>query len=130
MATEIDGILVQWGNRLFYPGNRRGRSTSSPRLSGGQRHRAAEIRQRINATVVRRAAQVMVKVTGGGRGMAAIGAHLRYISRRGELEFEDDRGVVREGREALHAWPSNGATGVRSSTRRAIAARRSTSCCR
>lgn len=102
MATEIDGILVQWGDRLFYPGNRRGRSTSSPRLSGGQRHRAAEIRQRINATVVRRAAQVMVKVTGGGRGMAAIGAHLRYISRRGELDFEDDRGVVREGKEALH----------------------------
>jgi len=102
MATEIDGILVQWGDRLFYPSNRRGRSTSSPRLSGGQRHRAAEIRQRIDATVVRRAAQVMVKVTGGGRGMAAIGAHLRYISRRGELEFEDDRGVVREGREALH----------------------------
>lgn len=102
MATEIDGILVQWGDRLFYPGNRRGRSTSNPRLSGGQRRRAAEIRQRINATVVRRAAQVMVKVTGGGRGMAAIGAHLRYISRRGELEFEDDRGVVREGREALH----------------------------
>ena len=34
--------------------------------------------------------------------MAAIGAHLRYISRRGELEFEDDRGVVREGKEALH----------------------------
>ena len=102
MATEIDGILVQWGDRLFYPSNRRGRSTSSPRLSGGQRRRAAEIRQRINATVVRRAAQVMVKVTGGGRGMAAIGAHLRYISRRGELEFEDDRGVVREGKEALH----------------------------
>ena len=44
----------------------------------------------------------MVKVTGGGRGVAAIGAHLRYISRRGELEFEDDRGVVREGKEALH----------------------------
>ena len=102
MATEIDGILVQWGDRLFYPSNRRGRSTSSARLSGGQRHRAAEIRERINATVVRRAAQVMVKVTGGGRGMAAICAHLRYISRRGELEFEDDRGVVREGKEALH----------------------------
>lgn len=101
MATEIDGILVQWGDRLFYPGNRRGRLTSSPRLPGGQGHRAAEIRQRINATVVRRAAQVMVKVTGGGRGMAAIGAHLRYISRRGELEFEDDRGVVRGGKEAL-----------------------------
>ena len=75
MATDIDGILIQWGDRLFYSRTRRDGSTSSPRLSGGQRRRAAEIRQRINATVVRRAAQVMVKVTGGGRGMAAIGAH-------------------------------------------------------
>jgi hypothetical protein len=44
----------------------------------------------------------MVKVTGGGRGMAAIAAHLRYISKNGQLEFEDDRGVTRQGKEALH----------------------------
>jgi hypothetical protein len=44
----------------------------------------------------------MVKVTGGGRGMGAIAAHLRYISKDGRLPFEDDRGVEREGREALH----------------------------
>lgn len=44
----------------------------------------------------------MVKVTGGGRGMGAIAAHLRYISKHGRLAFEDDRGVVREGKEAVH----------------------------
>ena len=44
----------------------------------------------------------MVKVTGGGRGMAAIAAHFRYISKGGRLPFEDDRGVTREGKEALH----------------------------
>ena len=44
----------------------------------------------------------MVKVTGGGRGMAALAAHLRYISKSGRLPFEDDRGVSREGKEALH----------------------------
>ena len=33
-ATEIDGVLVQWGERLFYPRNRIVRSTSTPRLSG------------------------------------------------------------------------------------------------
>ena len=52
-------------------------------------------------TVVRRAPQVMVKVTGGGRGMGAIGAHLRYISKNSPLLFEDDQGVGREGKEAL-----------------------------
>jgi len=100
-AAEIDGVLVQWGDRLFYPGNRIVRPASTPRLSGSVGQRAAAIRQRIRATVVRRAPQVMVKVTGGGRGMAAIAAHFRYISKGGRLQFEDDRGVTREGKEAL-----------------------------
>ena len=64
--------------------------------------RAAVIRDRIRATVVKRAPQVMVKVTGGGRGMAAIAAHFRYIAKGGRPPFEDDRGVVNEGKEALH----------------------------
>ncbi|MEO8312703.1 MAG: conjugal transfer protein TraS [Caldimonas sp.] len=62
--------------------------------------RASAIRSRIEATV-RRAPQVMVKVTGGGRGMAAIAAHWRYISKNGRLPIEDDRGVVEQGKEAL-----------------------------
>ncbi|MDQ2927884.1 MAG: conjugal transfer protein TraS, partial [Pseudomonadota bacterium] len=95
-APHVDGILVQWGERLFYPGNRIVRTRPTPRLSGSVGQRAAAIHRHIRATVVRRAPQVMVKVTGGGRGMAAIAAHLRYISKSGRLPFEDDRGVVRE----------------------------------
>ena len=100
-SAEVDGVLVQWGERLFYPGNRIVRTASAPNLSGGLGRRAAAIRGHIRATV-RRAPQVMVKVTGGGRGMRAIGAHFRYISRNGELEVEDDRGIIREGKDALH----------------------------
>ena len=55
------------------------------------RRKAAVIRGRIVATVTRRAPQVMVKVTGGGRGMTAIAAHFRYISKNGRLQVEDDR---------------------------------------
>jgi Relaxase/Mobilisation nuclease domain len=50
---------------------------------------------------VRRAPQVMVKVTGGGRGMKAIAAHLRYISKNGRLEIEDERGQTMRGKDAL-----------------------------
>jgi hypothetical protein len=100
-GTDIDGVLAQWGDRLFYPRNRIVRPASTPRLSAGVHEHADAIRQRIRATVVRRAPQVMVKVTGGGRGMGAIAAHLRYISKSGRLPFEDDRGVTREGKEAL-----------------------------
>jgi hypothetical protein len=93
----IDGVLVQWGERLFYPRNRIVKE-STPRLHGQSRARA--IRSRIEATV-RRAPQVMVKVTGGGRGMAAIRAHFRYISKNGRLDIEDDRGAVEQGKDAV-----------------------------
>jgi hypothetical protein len=98
---DIDGVLIQWGDRLFYPGNRVVHSRP-PRLSAlAARQRAAAIRARIEATVVRRAPQVMVKVTGGGRGMKAIAAHLRYISKNGRLEIEDERGQTMRGKEVL-----------------------------
>ena len=102
-APNIDGILITWGDRLFYPGNHIVKGKPLPRLSGeAARQRAAAIRRRIEATVVRRAPQVMVKVTGGGRGMKAIAAHFRYISKNGRLEIEDQRGETMRGKDTLH----------------------------
>jgi hypothetical protein len=99
---NIDGILITWGDCLFYPGNRVVKVKPQPRLSGdAARVRAAAIRKRIEATVVRRAPQVMVKVTGGGRGMKAIAAHFRYISKNGRLEIEDQRGETMRGKDTL-----------------------------
>jgi hypothetical protein len=108
--SSIDGVLVTWGERLFYPGNRIV-SSRTPRL-GPFRSRAEAIRSRIEATV-RRAPQVMVKVTGGGRGMKAIAAHFRYITKKGRLAIEDDRGVVERGKDAVkqieRQWQHGGA---------------------
>ncbi|MDC9523686.1 hypothetical protein PSH55_21690, partial [Pseudoalteromonas sp. Angola-31] len=101
--SNIDGVLVTWGDRLFYPGNRVVKVKPQPRLSGDStRQRAAAIRKRIEATVVRRAPQVMVKVTGGGRGMKAIAGHFRYISKNGRLEIEDQRGETMRGKDTLY----------------------------
>ena len=100
--TALDGLLVQWGDRLFYPGNRIVRSPPAAVGRTALHERARAIRARLHATVVRGAPQVMVKVTGGGRGMAAIAAHMRYISKQGRLSIEDDRGVEHEGREGVH----------------------------
>ena len=99
-SRHIDGVLVQWGERLFYPANRIVKASPEARLSGFG-GRAAVIRQRIAATVLRRAPQVMVKVTGGGRGMKAIAAHFRYISKNGRLDIEDERGEIDRGKEAV-----------------------------
>ena len=101
-APNIDGVLIQWGDRLFYPGNRVVKGRPQPKLSGiPARQRAAIMRERIEATVVRRVPQVMVKVTGGGRGMKAIAAHFRYISKNDRLEVEDERGQKMRGKDAL-----------------------------
>jgi len=99
-ARHIDGVLVQWGERLFYPANRIVNPGPEARLFGFV-GRATVIRQRIAATALRRAPQVMVKVTGGGRGMKAIAAHFRYISKNGRLDIEDERGEIDRGKEAV-----------------------------
>ena len=102
-APNIDGVLIQWGDRLFYPGNRVVKVKPQPKLNAGAaRQRAAAIRERIEATVVHRAPQVLVKVTGGGRGMKAIAAHFRYISKNGRLDIEDERGETMRGKDTLH----------------------------
>lgn len=113
-APDLDGILITWGDRLFYPGNRIVQVRPQPKLAASGAHqRANAIRQRIEATVVRRAPQVMVKVTGGGRSMAAIAAHFRYISKNGRLEIEDQRGESMQGKHSLHhladEWRMGGA---------------------
>lgn len=101
-APSIDSVLVTWGDRLFYPCNRIVKARQ-PKLNGtALRQRAAAIRERIEATVVRRAPQVMVKVTGGGRGMKAIAAHFRYISKNGRLDIEDEHGETIRGKNAVH----------------------------
>ena len=100
--NSVDGVLVQWGDRLFYPGNRIVKVAPPPKLAAHLlRQRANAIRARIEATVVRRSPQVMVKVTGGGRGMRAIAAHFKYISKNGRLDIEDDRGEVLRGKDDL-----------------------------
>ena len=123
LPPHIDGVLIQWGDRLFYPGNRIVKPQPQPRLSGlAARQRAAALRERIESTVVRRAPQVMVKVTGGGRGMKAIAAHLRYISKNGRLEIEDERGQTMRGKDALREladdWRYGGSLIDDTSTRR------------
>lgn len=110
---DVNAALVHWGDRLFYPGNRMVRPDKTPRLNGSLGDRAHVIRGRIQATVVRRAPQVLLKISGGGRGMAAIARHFAYISRGGRLALEDDRGLTHASKEEvlelLQQWRYGGA---------------------
>ncbi len=94
MTREADSELQKWGRMLF------------ARAKPGPRHPCRRVRIPMSdlvrgevRLVVRRAPQVMVKVTGGGRGMAAIRAHMNYIDREGD-GLGDQDGERHEGREA------------------------------
>ncbi len=56
------------------------------------------------ARVARHAPEVMVKITGFGKGGAHVKAHLDYITRQGQLEIENERGERVIGKEAVKAF--------------------------
>lgn len=50
------------------------------------------------ARVAKGSPEVMVKITGFGKGVQHVKAHLDYISRNGKVELETDRGEILEGK--------------------------------
>ncbi len=98
---EIDGVLKDWGERTDY-GRLKGRKGRN--IAGGRFERPATEtkasggRQKLAATV-RKAPEVMVKISGGGKDMRSIKAHMDYISRNGEVELEDEQGRIHLGKE-------------------------------
>lgn len=51
--------------------------------------------------VAQGSSEVMVKVTGFGKGGEHVKAHLEYITRNGKLEMENDRGEIFSGKEEI-----------------------------
>ena len=96
--AETDRLLEEWGNRLL--GRRRHSGGRWDGLPVPGRLGPSAVRREVRA-IVRRAPQVMVKVSGGGRGMGAIKAHMAYISKRGALEIEDQEGNRYKGPETI-----------------------------
>lgn len=110
--TYIDAMLLNWGDRLFHDPLRH---VGAPRLSRVQiGNQAARVREQL-ARTLKRTPEVMVKITNkatGAQGMGAVRRHLRYISRNGKVELEDQDGQTITGAAALHdladAWQFGG----------------------
>lgn len=107
MGVVIDAVLKEWGDRLYYvrtrarpaPKNVCGfRPKSRPEAKGG--NTAGIVRGALKRTV-KKAPEVLVKVSGGGKSMSRIKAHFDYISRNGDVPLEDEAGHAIEGKEAL-----------------------------
>ena len=115
--SQTDGMLQEWGARLFHP-PLKGKQTKDDgalahamlvgqALSPGVK---PNIRAQIRANIAPSGKQVLVKISGGGRGMKAMQAHMRYISRLGKdeaggkgqsHELEDENGNQIAGAQAL-----------------------------
>lgn len=112
MSQVVDGVLKEWGDRLFYAPvkGKKGRNVCGGRARStepGKPTTAAGVKSRLTRTTGR-APEVMVKISGGGKNMGQIKAHLDYISRNGEVELEDENGAILRGvddvREVRDAW--------------------------
>ncbi|EDT04232.1 putative DNA relaxase/nickase, TraS/VirD2-like protein [Burkholderia ambifaria IOP40-10] len=120
----IDAMLLNWGDRLFHEPFRHARAS---RLShAGIRDRAVRMRAQVDRTL-RRVPEVMVKITNkaaSAQGMGAIRRHLRYISRHGTIELEDQNGDRITGKDALRdlmkTWQFGGWGIPETSTRREV----------
>jgi hypothetical protein len=97
----VDGVLLNWGDSLFREPLHRIRAPRIGRVAWPDS--AVQVRAQI-ARTIRRAPEVMVKITnrpGGKRGMKAIRDHLRYISRNGSVEIEDQDSQIIAGTDAI-----------------------------
>ncbi len=110
--TVIDDIVKDWGERLHYSPvkgskGRNIRSGGSVKTAKPTRPSGPATKEKV-ARTAKKTAEVMVKISGGGKNMKHIKAHMDYISRNGEVEIEDESGDIHQGMEAVRdvrdAW--------------------------
>lgn len=119
----IDDRLVEWGDQLFEPPLKSSRKPREDKTlwlmaylawSSVERERRGQLIREQIARTVKRAPEVMVKITskkGAGQGMAAIMNHLSYISRNGKLELESDQGELLNGKDEVKTFLADWQTG-------------------
>jgi hypothetical protein len=120
----IDAMLLNWGDRLFHEPFRHARTQ---RLSRARlRDETARMRDQL-ARTLRCSPEVMVKITNkasSAQGMGAVRRHLRYISRNGRVELEDQNGDRIAGadavRDLVRTWQLGGWGIPETSTRREV----------
>ena len=120
----VDAMLLNWGDRLFHETFRHARAS---RLSlAAMRDEAARMRSQL-ARTLKRTPEVMVKITNkasSAQGIRAVRRHLRYISRNGRVDLEDQNGDKISGVDALRdltkTWQLGGWGIPDTSTRREV----------
>jgi hypothetical protein len=98
---NVDAALLRWAESFNERHTARvtARSMTGLPIKRSSRKKAVtanDVRRQLRGIVQKRP-QVMVRISGGGRGMLPIRAHLNYISRNGQLPMEDQEGERYQG---------------------------------
>lgn len=115
MKKNSDGIFKDWGEEAKPSKVKGGKgknirggkiSQSSPKtksVGGGGR---AKLERTVNNVP-----EVMVKISGGGKNMQRVQAHMDYISRNGDVELEDENGHIHSGKDEVNEIAESWANG-------------------
>lgn len=109
MTKIIDGVIKEWGDNISSKINkgRKGRNIGGGKVSRpSPKKPVLKARGRLVSTV-RKSPEVMVKISGAGKSMGQIKAHMDYISRRGDVEVEDERGDIYSGSADMRDLSNN-----------------------
>jgi hypothetical protein len=122
--SYVDGFLVEWEEGEYQAQVKSMRQKSEKIVlriglstvggSGRKRLTTAEQAQRVRdrlARTVRKVPEVMVKITSACKGMTQIGRHIDYISRKGQIDIEDQDGMILRGKDQLKALKDDWRTG-------------------
>jgi hypothetical protein len=97
--TVVDGVLKEWGDRLYYEKPHAKRWTVFETVKPGRAGRQVTpkiVRRKLLLTV-KRTPEVMVKITAGGKNIQQVKNHIAYISRNGKVSLEDESGHIYQG---------------------------------
>lgn len=99
LATFYDDVL--FGKKLG-AANKRARAAGrgGVSVSSSAQSKAEAAREKLNSLASNKP-EVMIKISGGGKGMSQVRAHLDYVSRKGELALEDQDGNIIKGKDAV-----------------------------
>lgn len=98
IRKQRPGFLAR--DKIRSGGGRRYIPVNGVRFSGSAK--TANVR-----AVIKRAPEVMVKITGHSTGLATARHHIEYISRNGNVELEDERGNVLTPKGVLESWKAS-----------------------
>ena len=101
---NIDGVIKDWGDKLYYSSvqGKKGKNIRGGRSNVFSSQPKTKLTKGMISRTVRKVPEVMVKISGGGKNMQHIKAHMDYISRNGNIEIEDEQGNVYRGKEDVN----------------------------